>query len=112
MAARPVQDTVPIYPGDGGAAVLVDVLLGGQPVRMLLDTGATTCLITPTIANLIFGNPVFLLDGNPFTPPAVAADVEAEDPQQAFPPFRIAPLQLKQQLTPHQRIEHGFALFD
>jgi len=44
------KDSVPIYPFAQGNAVKIDVLVGGQPLRMLLDTGATTCLITDAIA--------------------------------------------------------------
>jgi predicted aspartyl protease len=48
-----VRDVVPIYPGNGGATVRIDVLVGGNPVRMLLDTGATTMLIPMDLANKI-----------------------------------------------------------
>jgi hypothetical protein len=47
------RDAVPIYPGDQGATVRVDVLLGGFPVRMMLDTGATTALIPTDLAKRI-----------------------------------------------------------
>jgi gag-polyprotein putative aspartyl protease len=44
------KDSVPIYPHAQGNAAKIDVLIGGQSLRMLLDTGATTCLITDGIA--------------------------------------------------------------
>ena len=49
-ASAPVADGVPIYPANNGTSAMIDVLLGVQPVRMLLDTGATTCLISEAIA--------------------------------------------------------------
>jgi hypothetical protein len=49
----PRRDAVPIYPGNEGASVRVDVLLGGFPVRMMLDTGATTALIPTDLAKHI-----------------------------------------------------------
>jgi hypothetical protein len=51
-----VKDSVPIYPFAGGNAAKIDVLIGGQPLRMLLDTGATTCLITDAIAARLVGD--------------------------------------------------------
>jgi predicted aspartyl protease len=48
--AAPVMDSVPIYPTNNGTSAMLDVVLGGQPLRMLLDTGATTCLISEAIA--------------------------------------------------------------
>jgi predicted aspartyl protease len=49
-ASAPVEDSVPIYPTNNGASAMIDVVLGIQPLRMLLDTGATTCLISEAIA--------------------------------------------------------------
>ena len=49
-ASAPVEDSVPIYPTNSGASAMIDVVLGIQPLRMLLDTGATTCLISEAIA--------------------------------------------------------------
>jgi predicted aspartyl protease len=49
-AWAPVVDSVPIYPTKNGTSAMIDVVLGGQPLRMLLDTGATTCLISEAIA--------------------------------------------------------------
>jgi hypothetical protein len=63
---------------------------------------------------IVNGNPAFLLDGKPFIP-LVADTSDSENgapPQQTFEPFRFAPTMLKKQMTPHQRIEHGFATFD
>jgi clan AA aspartic protease (TIGR02281 family) len=56
LPASPAQsrkDSIPIYPGHEGNAVLVDVIVGGQPVRMLLDTGATHISINRDLANRI-----------------------------------------------------------
>src|ERR1700726_2525605 len=49
-ALAPLADSVPIYPTNNGASAMIDVVLGDQPLRMLLDTGATTCLISEAIA--------------------------------------------------------------
>ena len=49
-ASAPVADSVPIYPTNNGTSAMIDVVLGVQPLRMLLDTGATTCLISEAIA--------------------------------------------------------------
>ena len=50
-ASAPVEeDSVPIYPTNNGASAMIDVVLGVQPLRMLLDTGATTCLISEALA--------------------------------------------------------------
>ena len=50
IASAPVEDSVPIYPTNNGTSAMIDVVLGIQPLRMLLDTGATTCLISEAIA--------------------------------------------------------------
>ena len=50
VASAPVEDSVPIYPTNNGTSAMIDVVLGVQPLRMLLDTGATTCLISEAIA--------------------------------------------------------------
>jgi clan AA aspartic protease (TIGR02281 family) len=47
------KDSVPIYVSQGGTRVHVDVLLGGQVIRMLLDTGATDLKITDAVASRI-----------------------------------------------------------
>ena len=49
-APAPVEDSVPIYPTNNGRSAMIDVVLGIHPLRMLLDTGATTCLISEAIA--------------------------------------------------------------
>ena len=49
-SAPVVADSVPIYPTNNGTSAMIDVVLGIQPLRMLLDTGATTCLISEAIA--------------------------------------------------------------
>lgn len=49
-ATPPGKDSIPIYPDDAGK-VLINVILGGQPVRMLLDTGADIAKITPSVAD-------------------------------------------------------------
>jgi predicted aspartyl protease len=43
-------DSVPIYPTNNGTSAMIDVVLGIHPLRMLLDTGATTCLISEAVA--------------------------------------------------------------
>lgn len=48
--SAPVADSVPIYPTNNGSSAMIDVVLGVQPLRMLLDTGATTCLVSEAIA--------------------------------------------------------------
>jgi predicted aspartyl protease len=50
VARPPVEDSVPMYPTNNGTSAMIDVILGVQPLRMLLDTGATTCLISEAIA--------------------------------------------------------------
>jgi predicted aspartyl protease len=50
VPVRPVKDSVPIHPVGDGMAVALDVLIGGNPVRMLLDTGAMMIQITPDLA--------------------------------------------------------------
>jgi predicted aspartyl protease len=50
IASAPVEDSVPIYPTNNGTSAMIDVVLGVQPLRMLLDTGATTCLVSEAIA--------------------------------------------------------------
>jgi predicted aspartyl protease len=52
-AWAPESDHVPIYPTNNGTSAMIDVVLGGQSHRMLLDTGATMCLISEVIADRI-----------------------------------------------------------
>jgi hypothetical protein len=53
VALPPAKDSVPIILREEGKQVWVDVLLGGQPLRMLLDTGATISTVTDAIATKI-----------------------------------------------------------
>jgi hypothetical protein len=46
----PVKDSVPIYSQNNGTTAKIDVLIAGMPLRMLLDTGATMCMVTNEIA--------------------------------------------------------------
>ena len=45
-----LKDSVPIYLSSGGNAVMMDVILGGQPARMQIDTGAGVMLINSDLA--------------------------------------------------------------
>jgi predicted aspartyl protease len=74
------EDSIPIYPDRGGASALVDVIVGGQPVRMLLDTGATVMQISNDLAQRIvrdrqgtWGNPIkiTLADGSMVQQPTI-----------------------------------------
>jgi predicted aspartyl protease len=48
---KPPRDAVPIYlDAATGHKALIDVIIGGQPVRMLIDTGATVCQVSSAIA--------------------------------------------------------------
>jgi len=53
---KPKRDSVPIH--FSGYTAMIDVILGGQPARMVLDTGATLSSVTESIAAAI------LRDGN------------------------------------------------
>jgi predicted aspartyl protease len=48
-----LEDSVPIYPTNNGTSAMIDVMLGVRQLRMLLDTGATTCLVPEGIATRI-----------------------------------------------------------
>jgi clan AA aspartic protease (TIGR02281 family) len=48
--ATPGRDIVRIYPDQDGQAAYVDVGLGGQTVRMALDTGASHMVISSSVA--------------------------------------------------------------
>jgi hypothetical protein len=50
IPVHPGKDSVPLYPVADGRGASVDVLVGGNPVRMLLDTGATMMMVTPDLA--------------------------------------------------------------
>src|SRR5258708_19009449 len=43
VKAGPVHDSVRLYPNPENTKANVDVMIAGQPVRMLLDTGASAC---------------------------------------------------------------------
>jgi hypothetical protein len=45
-----IKDSVPIYNIKNGTAVNVDVIMGGWPVRMMLDTGANLSKISDALA--------------------------------------------------------------
>jgi Aspartyl protease len=47
---QPVRDSVRLYPDPESPRAHLDVLVGGQPMRMMLDTGAAACLIPHDIA--------------------------------------------------------------
>jgi len=49
------RDAVRLYPHASGKAALVDVLIGGQPLRMMLDTGAMMSQINTDLATTIVG---------------------------------------------------------
>jgi uncharacterized protein YraI len=48
-----LKDSVPIYPVNNGNVAAIDVLIGGNPIRMLLDTGAEIIQIPPDLAEKI-----------------------------------------------------------
>lgn len=50
---KPVRDAVPIHPHLDGRVVTMDVIVGGQPLRMMIDTGSTITVITRDIAHHI-----------------------------------------------------------
>jgi hypothetical protein len=56
FSAPPIIDWVPLYPTEGGKRHKLDVLIGGAPLRMLYDTGATVGLINSEIARKIEAN--------------------------------------------------------
>jgi hypothetical protein len=70
--SSPDSDSVPIYPGARGRAAYVDVSLGTTPVRMLIDTGATSALVSRSIAAVLVSNDEAVL--LPFTAPATMAN--------------------------------------
>jgi len=51
-AARPAKDSVPIKLAANGH-IQVDVLVGGQPLRMVVDTGATASTIPTGFASML-----------------------------------------------------------
>jgi len=44
-----IKDSVPIYTDSGGNRIMIDVLMGGQIVRMVVDTGATHGTVTESV---------------------------------------------------------------
>jgi hypothetical protein len=61
---------------------------------------------------IVYGKPVFMLDGKPFMPPVVAGEEGEAAPSMTFAPIPYLQAELKKQMTPHQRIEHSFAVFE
>jgi hypothetical protein len=49
-AMAPVKDSVPLLTTNNGERLFIDALVGGNPVRMLLDTGAQTMQISSALA--------------------------------------------------------------
>jgi hypothetical protein len=50
QAVAPRKDSVPLHTSDNGERLFIDALVGGNPVRMLLDTGAQTMQISSALA--------------------------------------------------------------
>jgi predicted aspartyl protease len=50
VQAAPRKDSVPLYTSHGGERLYIDALVGGNPVRMLLDTGAQVMQISSALA--------------------------------------------------------------
>ena len=55
-AAVNVKDSVPIYSAANGKGFAVDVKLGGAPLRMVADTGATISSIPENFATWLLNN--------------------------------------------------------
>jgi hypothetical protein len=56
-ASRPSsKDSIPIIVSAGGRSIHVDVLLGGMPIRMLVDTGAMGAQVPPSFASMLIRN--------------------------------------------------------
>jgi predicted aspartyl protease len=53
MAPTDSRDSVPIYPSDNYAGAQVDVMVGSQPVRLTVDTGANISSVSERIAETI-----------------------------------------------------------
>jgi len=64
VAAR-TKDSVPIYSAYEGRGVRVDVLVGGEILRMQVDTGATSVVLTDAIARKLIkmGHATFIAKG-------------------------------------------------
>jgi hypothetical protein len=50
------RDSIPIIVSPSGSAIHIDVLLGGLPIRMLVDTGAMSSQIPQTFASMLLRN--------------------------------------------------------
>jgi hypothetical protein len=59
---------------------------------------------------IVYGNPVFGLDGKPFLPPVVAGGDETPAKTIASVPY-LPPRMLRGSLTPMERIENGHKVF-
>jgi len=56
QATAKVRDSIPIIISANGSAVHIDVLVGGMPLRMLVDTGAQGSQVPPTFASMLLRN--------------------------------------------------------
>jgi hypothetical protein len=114
-------------PTDGGASRPAQFEAGEQAIekarkaeQLAAEQGADpNAVADPQIAKpdqmntIVNGNPVFMLDGKQFEPPVMADTADSENgAQPTFAPFRFPASALKKQLTPQQRIDHGFAVFE
>jgi hypothetical protein len=50
------RDSIPIIVSPSGSAIHIDVLLGGLPLRMLVDTGAMASQVPQTFASMLLRN--------------------------------------------------------
>lgn len=57
------RDTVPIIVAGDGMSTKVDVLIGGMPLRMLIDTGATHSQVPESFASMLLRNGSAVLEG-------------------------------------------------
>ncbi len=64
IASRGTTDSVPIMVTNNGRSVHVDVLVGGLPLRMLIDTGATSSTVPLSFARLLVANGQAVVLGN------------------------------------------------
>jgi hypothetical protein len=55
-ASLPVKDSVPLILSSDGRQMKIDVILGGMPLRMIVDTGATSSTITASFASMLLRN--------------------------------------------------------
>lgn len=66
-APAPVLHKAPIIVSIGGADASVDVLLGKKKVRMLIDTGANSMNVTPSIAKALIASGAAVDSGGEWT---------------------------------------------